>query len=1193
MAIGPGPGTASAAAYVILVDALGTAPRRRLDASGLDDFDFVDDELWLVRDGVLWRHSLEEGALVGEPRRLLEPAESDDEQAQTLRPRLLRPPQGRSALLVGARWLRIENASGERLQVEDLGAWLAPELRSWRCVGALGEGRIALAQGGDLRIIDTGLGRRQAEEVGQMSLASPEQPVEVRACRALFAGRALAVWLAGERDGAVCIVRPRGVLVHRVAAPASRFWSVAESRGRAVFYAAPASALADGADSAEPDADAEDAAPDARAAAAQAPYGHLVSLDLRYGKEQGRVPAPMPVAALALDADARYVAVAGYPPPPLEDDEYDEYGSGARPAPPPPPYVPDPDAQPAIVHVTYAELLGGSRTSGRKRIGQVTDADQSDHLGRTLDARPDALPAAEDGDGSGATPEAAGDSAGDLEAAGQAEDQAEDARPVDAAAGVSPMAVVALASHPVHLPHAPLLGLGRARTLSAGGHGAVDARATDYLEARLDLVTAMAAAQVARAWDSGILSQDEGASYPGELMVHGLLGAKLGPGHRLAADAADEIYEQQRKTFARARSRLRAAEKARSPIPLQELGRDLELSARELSALLYVAAPALRGEIARLYRVLAPELRNAPCNEFLLERLLGGDDWAERRRVATSVAADSTLVRAGLVTRIPTDSVPGSRGGGAGLRVDAAVLARLRGVALRTSAPLYSATRPLEALWLPEEIKRELLEALAPAPRPGSVTRVVLRGRRGSGRRSLAAALAARVNRPLADIDCARMPQSGTLLAGALHTALCHAVIAGAIPCVSGLEAVGAATSEDREGIAHVRSVLRSHPGPVFVRTAEGALATLDPGYIEFAIPRLDETMRAAFWDEVIAQFGLAVDDPAALASRFRVGPGSIASAAETVAGRARPGEQGDGEAGPAGDEHGEALSDADALDLTLRQHIETRMSVAATRITRLATWSQVSMPDELAESVRELIARVRQRRTVFERWGFDRRLQSARGVSALFFGPPGVGKTMVAGLIARELGLDLYRVDLAQITSKWIGETEKNLAEIFEAGEDGQVVILFDEADSLFAKRTEVQSSVDRHANQQVNYLLTSLDSFEGVALLTTNREGAIDKAFKRRMTMRLAFPFPDEQMRARLWAAHIPSDIPKAGEFDLDGLAERFPLSGGYIRNCALRAAFLAAAEETPLTQEHLVRAVELEYKEMGKLAPSGRLE
>jgi SpoVK/Ycf46/Vps4 family AAA+-type ATPase len=199
----------------------------------------------------------------------------------------------------------------------------------------------------------------------------------------------------------------------------------------------------------------------------------------------------------------------------------------------------------------------------------------------------------------------------------------------------------------------------------------------------------------------------------------------------------------------------------------------------------------------------------------------------------------------------------------------------------------------------------------------------------------------------------------------------------------------------------------------------------------------------------------------------------------------------------------------------------------------------------------------------------------------------------MVAGLIARELGLELYRVDLANIMSKWIGETEKNLGELFDAAEDGQIMLLFDEADSLFAKRTEVKSSNDRYANLEVNYLLQRLDTFEGIAILTTTFEGSIDPALRRRLSARIYFPFPDEELRAQLWAAHVTPRVPTTGAFDFPALAKRFPLSGGYIRNSALRAAFLAAQENTALTQRHLERAVLLEYRELGKLAEDGRME
>jgi SpoVK/Ycf46/Vps4 family AAA+-type ATPase len=218
--------------------------------------------------------------------------------------------------------------------------------------------------------------------------------------------------------------------------------------------------------------------------------------------------------------------------------------------------------------------------------------------------------------------------------------------------------------------------------------------------------------------------------------------------------------------------------------------------------------------------------------------------------------------------------------------------------------------------------------------------------------------------------------------------------------------------------------------------------------------------------------------------------------------------------------------------------------------------------------------------------------MSTSRGITALFQGQPGTGKTLVAGVVARELGLDLYQVDLSKVMSKWLGETERNLAKIFDATEDGQAILLFDEADSLFARRTEVRSSNDRYANLEVNYLLQRLDSFEGIAILTTNSGGSIDPAFKRRLSFQLSFPFPDEETRAALWRSHLPPALPRAHELTFDALARKYQISGGYIRNACLRAAFLAAQEERPLHQEHLERAVALEFAEQGKLTTSGAI-
>ena len=1133
-----------------LIDALGTAPRRRLSFLDLADFACVDDALWLMAGGALTRIALADGSARAPLGLGLGLGFGPG--------RLLAAGQGRAALWLGQESLLIREAEDGDLDVRDVAA----DIGASACVGLLGGARLALADGPLLRLYDVGRG-----EVLRATLPLDDRaPGQVLACHYLFGERALAVLVATAGAACVLVLRPDATLVHRIDVAPVRAWAVAEGRGRAVLYTP---------------APAGDAPRDVLP-------GRLVSVDLRYGRLLARVEAPLAISEVAVDADARYLVLAGHRLAGADGDENVDAdagedvdaGAGAEPDPTRP-------ARPAILHLDYASLLGGVR--GQPARDLAAGAPEAGDEGDEGDEGGPAGAADADADrSSGAT------ASGDI----PARPRVVAAPPVDAAAGApAPAAESArVVMGPVYIPPGPLLALGPVRRslhVEEPPPEAPYASASEYLEAQLDLVVAAATRAIADAWDHGELSPATAGQWPFERVVAGLLGARPG----FASDLLAAMNGELTRLAHEAGQRILATAARGGSLPLAELGNELGLSTLESQVLLIVAGPALRGDIARLYRILAADRRRVPCDAHLVECIIGGQSWSRRRDIAAALAHGGKLVSLGLILR---DAGSAQRGtGSVRLSVDPAVVARVRGTPI-PGFGLREAERPLEALWIPDQVKRELALALAEPPRDGTPVRVILRGRRGSGRRTLAASLAARIGRPIADIDCTYMSRPGWALADDLQTVLRRAVIGGAVACVSGLEALGA---DDAEGRAHVRAVLRAHAAPVLIRAGTELVPPLDPGYIEHTLPPIDETMRLAFWGESLRRHHLRAADIALLAARFRVGPGSIEAATRSVAiqrgAPAHPPAHADTPAagapadadGPAGADP--PADDLAALDTALRQHIESRMGSNATRITRMAEWGQVTLPDDLRASVLELIARVRQRRTVYERWGFDRRIQSARGLSALFYGPPGVGKTMVAGVIARDLGLDLYRVDLAAITSKWIGETEKNLAEVFEAGEDGQVVILFDEADSLFAKRTEVQSSVDRHANQQVNYLLQRLDSFEGVALLTTNREGAIDKAFKRRMTMRLAFPFPDEDMRERLWAAHIPADIPRAGSFDLAALARRYPLSGGYIRNCALRAAFLAAADGLPLAQAHLVRAVELEYHEMGKLAPSGRLE
>jgi SpoVK/Ycf46/Vps4 family AAA+-type ATPase len=273
-------------------------------------------------------------------------------------------------------------------------------------------------------------------------------------------------------------------------------------------------------------------------------------------------------------------------------------------------------------------------------------------------------------------------------------------------------------------------------------------------------------------------------------------------------------------------------------------------------------------------------------------------------------------------------------------------------------------------------------------------------------------------------------------------------------------------------------------------------------------------------------------------------------------------------------------------IEAGIRAVLDDRLGNFAKRVEVTQTWADLVIPEDQARSITELIARIRQRRVVYEQWGFAAKVGKGLGVSALFSGPPGTGKTMVAALIARELGLELYQVDMGKLVSKWIGETEKHLGELFDAAEAGHAILLFDEADSLFGKRTEVKSSNDRYANLETNYLLQRLETFTGICLLTSNHEANIDPAFERRLSLHVRFELPDEDERAKLWRAVLPAAAP-VERIDFTSLARRYAMSGGYIRNAALRAAFLAADEDSAITTAHVEHAARVEYEGMGKLA------
>ena len=347
----------------------------------------------------------------------------------------------------------------------------------------------------------------------------------------------------------------------------------------------------------------------------------------------------------------------------------------------------------------------------------------------------------------------------------------------------------------------------------------------------------------------------------------------------------------------------------------------------------------------------------------------------------------------------------------------------------------------------------------------------------------------------------------------------------------------------------------------------------------EVGKPTRDEQRSA--WRSVLGQ-DARLDQPVErLVSQFNLTPGLIAAAAQGAIGRLMV--NGDEQAPEAG-------AVGDALWDLCRSQARPQLDDLAQRIEPAAGWDDLILPSEQLELLREICMHVRQRSRVYADWDFESKGKRGLGISALFFGQSGTGKTMAAEVLARELRLDLYRIDLSAVVSKYVGETEKNLRKIFDAAEAGGAILLFDEADALFGKRSEVKDSHDRYANIEVSYLLGRMEAYRGLAILTTNLKDTLDPAFLRRIRFIVQFPFPGPAEREAIWRGIYPASAPTEG-LDPVRLAQ-LNLAGGDIRNIALKAAFLAAEAGEPVRMAHLLRAAQHEYKKLERPLTSAEI-
>ncbi|MEP6635823.1 MAG: ATP-binding protein [Acidobacteriota bacterium] len=369
---------------------------------------------------------------------------------------------------------------------------------------------------------------------------------------------------------------------------------------------------------------------------------------------------------------------------------------------------------------------------------------------------------------------------------------------------------------------------------------------------------------------------------------------------------------------------------------------------------------------------------------------------------------------------------------------------------------------------------------------------------------------------------------------------------------------------EDQETTPASTALIEQLHGVLFVSARESLKSRQRPAYrVDVSKPSAPE--QQSLWLKAIGPAAAEVNgELEKLVAQFSLGTEEIHAASD----QARDAE------GPL---NGGALWNA------CRVLARPRLDDLAQRIVPAAGWNDLVLPESQRRTLRSISAQVRQRARVYETWGFAARGERGLGISALFAGASGTGKTMAAEVLANDLNLDLYRIDLSQVVSKYIGETEKNLRRVFEAAEEGGAVLLFDEADALFGKRSEVKDSHDRYANIEVSYLLQRMEVYRGLAILTTNLKGAVDTAFMRRLRFIVQFPFPDLLQRAEIWRRIFPPETPTSN-IDFSRLA-RLSIPGGNIRNIALHAAFLAADAGESVTMTHLAHAARSEYTKLEK--------
>jgi SpoVK/Ycf46/Vps4 family AAA+-type ATPase len=615
----------------------------------------------------------------------------------------------------------------------------------------------------------------------------------------------------------------------------------------------------------------------------------------------------------------------------------------------------------------------------------------------------------------------------------------------------------------------------------------------------------------------------------------------------------------------------------------RHLAETFSLSPLEEDLVLIALAPELNLKYETLYAYLNNDVTRKRPTGDLAARLMS--DVADTDEVARALAAAGTLrarrllrcTHAGIAQALVSVEYAADpcvshwiRGLSPGLAIESEGIEWADTPAL-SQFDLEAATRATPILQLLTRWSR----------RTGSLPLVALTGQPGSGRAETAAAVASGSGRPLVKIDLSSTNDTEAESEALERTAIALALVPGVV-LLDGAEALLDSDGARRRDRARwTRRIARWSASSLVMMRAEeheqfraliGAGRVIE---IRCGEDGFDHRMNAWRHAARTRDVQLSAADLASLAGRFALTAGQVRSALATACDMVAMA--------------GTGTPDASQIAAAARQASDQSLGRLAMKIDRKHDWADLVLPATTLQRLREFAAAIRHRHLVFGEWGFGERIVHGAGMKALFAGASGTGKTMAAGVIARALGLDLFKVDLSGVVSKYIGETEKNLDRVFRAARSSNAIVFLDEADAILGKRSEVRDAHDRYANIEVAYLLQCLEEHDGVVILATNLRRNIDEAFNRRMQYVIDFPRPEEAERERIWRGMFPPQSPVAPDVDFMFLARQFDLAGGEIRNVALDAAFIAAQEQSAIDMRAIVEALSRQLAKQGK-TPTG---